>query len=174
MKKICVFLTGLVFVGALMVGCNKGSADNAPSVSKEMYLNKTPYVGDNSKVLALVGLQNIPPALERKETRLETSNTPYGVVVSYEFEDKKTVLKDGQFDDQGWIKNAIVLLSLIENADFITYEFYETGLETQSPKYAFTYTRNEANEVMGTDVINSSDSEDRFLSFYEEVFKGEF
>jgi beta-lactamase regulating signal transducer with metallopeptidase domain len=103
---------------------------------------KTPYVGDNSKVVNLVN--NLPYAEMRGEISLQTESQPYGVTVDYDFSfaDFDTRQIGATFRD-----NAVVLFALIDNVDVV--EFNVIGADGP-PKYL--YTRAEVQKGYGQDL----------------------
>lgn len=103
---------------------------------------KTPYVGDNSKVVNVVN--NLPYAEMRGEISLQTESPPYGVTVDYDFSfaDFDTRQIGATFRD-----NAVVLFALIDNVDVV--EFNVKGADGP-PKYI--YTRAEVQKGYGRDL----------------------
>lgn len=104
MKKVILIALTLV----LLVGCNK-EAEVEKTYAEELFDHKVEYVGNNSEVGALLNLQTIPSG----EFELKTDEEPYGVIINTEY----------KLEERGvFTKEAIELLGLIKNADFVSYK----------------------------------------------------
>lgn len=89
---------------------------------------KTPYIGDASKVSNIAGSLNTPyPTYIQQFISMQTTKEPYGVTVFYEPRsnaEHSTLppVSDVRFERQ-LRKNALVLLSMIDNAGEVTFAF---------------------------------------------------
>lgn len=89
---------------------------------------KTPYIGDASKVSTIAGSLNTPyPTYIQNFISLQTTKEPYGVTVFYEPRSNAEFstlppFSDVRFERQ-LRKNALVLLSMIDNAGEVTFAF---------------------------------------------------
>jgi beta-lactamase regulating signal transducer with metallopeptidase domain len=89
---------------------------------------KTPYIGDASKVSKIAGSLNTPyPTYIQNFISLQTTKEPYGVTVFYEPRSNAELstlppFSDVRFERQ-LRKNALVLLSMIDNAGEVTFAF---------------------------------------------------
>lgn len=115
---------------------------------------KTDYVGDNSKVVHAVDLLPLPGGAVRDSVSLQTKEQPYGFTIHYSTEQDLTQQAIATFD-RACYNNAIVLFSLIGNADRITVE-----LHNLSSVYTFSYTRQMADQVFGQDVRELANNQD--------------
>lgn len=90
-------------------GCNTKTSE------EDLFQYKNAYVCDNSAVINIVN--NSMQSDNFKGLELKTKETPYGIILNYdgsesEKNDKKTV-----------IYNATYLFALIQNAEWITFNF---------------------------------------------------
>ncbi|WP_435163311.1 M56 family metallopeptidase [Paenibacillus glycanilyticus] len=106
--------------------------------------NKTLYVGNHMKVGGLIGAMPKPVGLEGKGISLQTKSQPYGVTVNYDGTDDMQAEKELAANKNVFYRNAIMLLSLIDNVDSITF--------TVSHAYSVSMTRGEAEFLLGGDV----------------------
>ena len=93
---------------------------------EEISKHKTPYIGNSSKVSALV--RHLPvsdPYFKQQYISLQTAQTPYGLTVYYEpasDADYEGVWPMVESNDV-MKTNALVLFSMIDNADEVTFAF---------------------------------------------------
>ncbi|MEC0245897.1 M56 family metallopeptidase [Paenibacillus chitinolyticus] len=154
----------MLVIAALVLGC---SADPKPlSYSSQLSTqplysgydmtklmgNKTLYVGNHIKVGGLIGGMPRPSGLEGRGIELQTKAQPYGVTVYYVVNDDTIVLKDGAVGGEAFYRNSILLLSLIDNVDWITYSIADPAGPNDDPAYSFTLTREQAEKMLGEDV----------------------
>ncbi len=129
--------------------------------------NKTPYVGNNSKVIALIDAMPLPEGIVRDTVELQTTTAPYGVTIHYVFKNDVTdveMKRDALYDNATFYHNAIVLFSLIDNVDTITNNITDpTGDNT------FTYTRDMAEERMGGDVRDYANSSTELMKLIDRL-----
>lgn len=111
--------------------------------------NKTLYVGNASKVGGLISALPKPVGLEGKGMELQTKTQPYGVTIVYKIDDeaKKTFA-----DLDIFYKNSIMLLSLVDNVDLITYKVDHTINRTTRSSMSVKMSRAEADQLLGEDV----------------------
>lgn len=111
--------------------------------------NKTAYVGNNSKVAALVEAMPLPQGTKRNTIELQTTAPPYGITVNC------TIQEIGGIGDQGAVnnifyRNSIMLCSLIDNVDIINYNI--TDESSHNAMFSFTCSRATAEKLLGQDV----------------------
>lgn len=109
MKKMLKLLSCSLLVISVASGCNTKTNE------EDMFQYKNAYVGDNSAVINIVNHSMQSDNFRGLE--LITKETPYGIILNYdgsesEKNDKKTV-----------IYNATYLFALIQNAEWITFNF---------------------------------------------------
>ena len=111
--------------------------------------NKTQYVGDNSKVVALIDAMPLPAGVVRDSVEIQTSTKPYAIIIHY------TVNEEKNLGSSFFFRNAVMLLGLVENVDVIYGEFFyadKNSFSHTTAKYPFT--REMADQWAGGDVRN--------------------
>lgn len=124
-----IFLLGLFILMMLGIGLQQAKSDikivsSSSSIynAEVLYKYKTPYLGDNSKVIHLI--DNLPYANLREKVFLQTEAVPYGVTLEYDFSNAP----DGPIQiEANFQNNAVILFALIENVDEIIFITKETG-----------------------------------------------
>lgn len=136
---LCLVVLG----GVLLTGCQErqdstneqSSATGTVGYDAEaLFKYKTPYVGDNSRVVNLIS--SLPFSDLRGEVSLQTQSAPYGVTVDYDFSgaEQDTRRVESVFRD-----NAVVMFALIDNVDTITFNARGAAQPAE-----YNYTRAEA------------------------------
>lgn len=62
---------------------------------EKLMANKTPYVGNNSKVVGLIDAMPLPEGITRGTVELQTANLPYGITINYIMHDSTGVTVNG-------------------------------------------------------------------------------
>lgn len=172
-SKWMVVLAIVVFAGVIGIAVTLGAgvgrgasaAVKAPVKSEEYNLtdiskNKTPYIGNNSKVSALAASLPLPDAFFRQQyISLKTKGKPYGLTVYYE------VAGEGKYEGE-WLaaipgsnlqrtlyKNALVLFCMIGNMDYVTFAFRNSmsngKLDESAYGLSYTFQRKEIEDNYG-------------------------
>ncbi|WP_336786084.1 M56 family metallopeptidase [Paenibacillus sp. MMO-177] len=123
--------------------------------------NKTLYVGNHVKVGGLIGAMPKPVGLEGKGISLQTKSQPYGVTVNYDRTDDLHPEEEMEANQDGFYRNAIMLLSLIDNVDSITF--------TVTNAYSVTMTRGEAEYLLGGDVRQYAEDESSLKNLIDRI-----
>jgi hypothetical protein len=132
-----VFLLG----GVVLAGCTQGpeqSQEGPPSVDNRahaLWLDRTAYVGDNSKVGALIEQTGLA-AMGSMTFSLQTVTVPYGLEVSYDATGKP-------FDTVDFTPQATLMLGLVANLDQV---------DVTSGERTHTFTSDQASRQLGYDV----------------------
>ncbi|XTR38664.1 DUF4825 domain-containing protein [Paraclostridium tenue] len=142
--KFKVILPLIMIVLSLgFVGCEK--TKNAKEDSNESKISvdklleyKDSYVGNNSAIGNIIS--NLPANIYNKKFELQTKSKPYEINIDYkDFEDTYVKFEDNTSItipfSEAIKKNAMILLSLVKNADIINFNF-ENGTD-------ITYKRDE-------------------------------
>ncbi|MGD7045833.1 DUF4825 domain-containing protein [Jeotgalibacillus proteolyticus] len=149
------FLLISLLISLFLSGCN--SNDNNADV--DLFDYKGSYAGDNSAVVnSVVHLQG---AKHFSGLELETKDEPYGITVNYnwtksEFDDKETS-----------INNASYLFTLIQNVDWIAFNFDMVG-----EVYEYKITRENLQEWYGIE-FSEIDNEDKLNALIQESLEDE-
>lgn len=147
-KTLIAYFAVVVILGcgALVLGqLNKGNDHTAAVETKKdlqfgeynltkISMDRTPYVGNHSKVLRLVGqLPKLDPFYTQRYISLQTTNQPYGLTAYYEQAEAGVADRPTQSDHEANSKlgskartHALVLFAMIDNVDEITFAFRST------------------------------------------------
>lgn len=112
MRQLIKFSWFTLVLMFFLSGCNSSSNSNN---NVDLFQYKSSYVGDNSAVVnSIIHLQggNHFSGLE-----LKTKEEPYGIVVNYDWSESELN------DKETAINNASYLFALIQNVDWITFNF---------------------------------------------------
>jgi beta-lactamase regulating signal transducer with metallopeptidase domain len=160
---MAVILTVCVFVACLANPEPKNTAESKAAQTERLFANRTRYIGDNSKDIALLRALEWPIGAQFRKLQLQTSRAPYGMTVTFRVSDDYLAVVP-QLQDANWKANAILLLSLIDNAETIDFVMdFPRGSERLS------FTRTEANALLETDVRAFARDLDTFSAFRQRV-----
>ena len=156
-KKIIAFsviLLGLLIFSALYLGAGVGTRKNTPPTYDltEISKYKTPYVGNNSKVAAIVNQLPVPDNYFKQQyISIVTENKPYKINVFYEAQKGASHISEwpivghNNATYSNMNKNALVLFCMIDNLDEVTFAFRDSQSDGKldNSKYdtSFTITR---------------------------------
>ncbi len=152
-----VIAGGLVVTAALVVVFTANPKnEEVPNLTihsgyttRTLLANKTPYIGDNSKVVALIDSMPLPAGIVRDKIELQTSAVPYAITINY------IVSNPGQagITSDAFYRNSVLLFSLVGNVDEINFHIF-TGIRDNKASYSLTYIRAMADNSLGGDVRN--------------------
>lgn len=160
-RMIAVYILIIV---ALVVGCtsNPMPLQQLPRESSQslysgyninqLMENKTLYVGSASKVGGLIGGMAKPTGVEWNGMALQTKAQPYGVTVNYIMNDSIHGMEEREINNKTFLRNSILLLSLIDNVDIITYSFVDNLGQNNDMINTLKFTREQADKLFGMDV----------------------
>jgi hypothetical protein len=131
---------------------------------KTLMKNKTPYIGNNSKVAAIINALPLPEGVTRKSIQLSTSQIPYGVTIEYTLNDDSMRIGEEQF-----LRNSVLLFALIDNADLVTHIGYWNAKELSSLPFRFSYTRADAEKVVGGDLRQFADNHEKLAELIQVI-----
>lgn len=131
--------------------------------------NKTPYVGDNSKVVALIDAMPLPKGIVRDTVALKTSQEPYGITIHYIMKDASEAMVDGTISGDAFQRNAAMLFALIDNVNVIHCKIADQTGQHDGASYALTYTRVMAEAWLGGDVRLYSSSADTLKKLIDRI-----
>ncbi|HDK7163655.1 TPA: DUF4825 domain-containing protein [Clostridium botulinum] len=172
MKNKFKILVPLVLILSLnLIGCGvnseKKSKENVKNSSKiktyDLIKYKGSYVGDNSSVGNII--KNLPANKYSAGFSLQTSKEPYEITVNYKANENLGEENYNKFwsdkkADKLLEKNAVVLLSLIPNAEIIKFNVDNIGEES------YKYDRKNLEQKYGNlkDLFKDNDSLNKFLN----------
>ena len=161
-KKPAIWAAVMVAVAAVIIGAcllTKPAEDKSgyPLDAKKLYALRTPYVGNNSAVGAILDALGFRAAGAAGDGQaytysfeVETASEPYGVVVRYAFAGalpQRTAEWNRQMAQRGYLA-----LALIDNAEWLRWE--DIGAEGETPVsgtvYAGDYVAADYNAVRGS------------------------
>lgn len=111
---------------------NNADAAASAGLAQKLYDQRTPYIGDNSKVGAILGLLPYPDGVRLNGFELQTKEPPYGVIAhmqagtAYHREDAAQLLQ--------WERSAATMFALVGNADWIRFDVTQGS---QAMQYLF-------------------------------------
>lgn len=109
-----------------------------------LWESRTKYIGDNSAVGRIITGLSFPDNLQHDGFALYTAELPYGVEVKFKTDTESRNYYTGALNQAPFEKNAIIMFSLIENAEQI-----EFTLEDGENPYTVEYTRSWAEDFLG-------------------------
>jgi len=163
-SKLIRIISSIVIIGVISggmalgagVGTNKEKAELELDATKnfkydlaEISKYKTPYLGDNSKVSAIVG--KLPVAdnyFKQQYISMKTSEKPYSLTVYYEpaidseYKGEWPITIPESVVERNSRKNALILFNMIDNVDEVTFA-YRTSQSSGNldfSKYDTTFT----------------------------------
>lgn len=149
MREIINFIFFSLLIMFFLNGCNANNKD------KDIFQFKDSFVGDNSAV------GNIATQLRRGEHlegfELKTKEKPYGIILNYDW------LESEQNYKETAIFNATYLFALVQNADWITFNF---------DNQEFQITKENLQEWYGKE-LSEFNNEDELRKLTEEYLKDE-
>lgn len=133
--------------------------------TETLMANKTLYVGNNSKVVALIDAMPLPTGVVRDSVKLQTSATPYGITIHYTANDLEGIKSAFSY------RNAILLLSLVDNVDVINCEISDNTDKAKASfsTSTFSYTRVMAEQLMGGDVRHYASNTDTIITLIDRL-----
>ncbi|MCJ8173358.1 DUF4825 domain-containing protein [Clostridium botulinum] len=172
MKNKLKILVPLVLILSLnLIGCGvnseRKSKENVKNSSKvetyDLIKYKGVYVGDNSSVGSII--KNLPANEYSAGFTLQTTKEPYEIIVNYktnenlEEENYNKFWKDKKVEEL-LEKNAVILLSLITNAEIIKFNVENIGEES------YKYDRKNLEQKYGNleNLFKDNDSLNKFLN----------
>lgn len=111
-RPILVLNLVVIISLGLLVGCRQGQVNGQGLESENIYALKTAYIGDNSKLVALVDSLEISQKFVRDKIEIQSKKEPYGLTIYF-----KTNLKESQLEDNR--KDLIKLFALVDNMDYV-------------------------------------------------------
>lgn len=149
----------LFFVLLLLIlnGCSTNSnTSNKPD--EGLFKYEGSLIGDNSAVVNIIGQLRHDEAFQ--EVSLETKKEPYGMTVTYNNIDAERIEQETK---ETTIYNATFLFALIDNAEWIAFDFED---------YHYNVTRTELENWYGKE-LNGFTSEKELEAFVKEQVKDE-
>ena len=119
MKIMTIYFLYSLSLVLFLNGCNPNNNVNGDK-NANVFQYDGSFIGDNSAVINIINkLEN---AEDFKEVSLETKVEPYGMTLKYEDIDETMIEREYK---ETVIYNATFLFTLVENAEWITFNFEE-------------------------------------------------
>ncbi|MDD2421883.1 MAG: DUF4825 domain-containing protein [Heliobacteriaceae bacterium] len=148
-----VLILALTGVTGTVVACNntqESALDKPGGYAEKLYQYHGTYVGDNSKVAAIVQALDYKD-LPLKSIELKTDYEPYRIAVNY-MVDSRAHYRFPNDIETAWNKNAAVMFSLIPNADEIMF-----SLDDEYGNFFWSYyNRENVSERFGMEYFTSN------------------
>ncbi|NLN48857.1 MAG: DUF4825 domain-containing protein [Clostridiales bacterium] len=119
---------------------------------------RTKYVGDNSAVGKIIGSLQFPDGVFYDSFELHTSEHPYGITINFKTDTGTRNLYSGADNESPFRFNAMIMFSLIENAEYISFSLDDGIYEP----YSLQYTNGMAEAIFGEDYFKAGETFDGF------------
>ncbi len=181
MKKKFVAILILLFAIFIFNGCNSALEKNEVSeidVVNKLFALKDTYIGDASKVRAIIDLAN-NTEYRVENIELKTDATPFRITVNFAVDNRANYR---YIDDNGLNRMSGLIFALVKNADEISYYFYDEFADRGNPENAFSgfyYTKENLSERISSDKIitdyieKSTDTIQIFEEYYKTIMATE-
>ena len=169
-NKFKILYLVIIIVSLSLIGCESNSSkiskQDVKTISQvktyDLLKYKGSYVGDNSSVGNVIG--KLPANAYSAGFSLETNKQPYGITINYKAnqslgEEDYNKFWSGKKINEFLEKNAVVLLSLIQNADVIEFNVDNIGEKT------YKYDRKSLEQKYGGDLKNLFKDDTSFEKF---------
>lgn len=140
--------------------------DNIPAAKatdvKEIWKHRTPYIGNTAAVGNIISGLGLSDVLTYHNFALQTTTQPYGVTVNYTA--GSGFVPDANLE-QELLHNAMLLFSLIENANTVTFH---VDIANDDP-YEVTYTTSHATAILGDNYYAQTETLDGFYALIDKL-----
>lgn len=161
-------------VSIVAFSSNPPKSSTAPEVYSgysidALLANKTPYVGDNSKVVGLIDAMPLPKGIVRDTVALQTSQEPYEITINYLMKDASDAMVNGNLRGNDFERNAAMLFALIDNVDVIHCRIADQTGQHDGASYTLDFTRDRTNQWLGVDMRPYSGSADTLKKLIDRI-----
>lgn len=139
-----------LLIGTTLTGCGTAPTESPDTDRRAatLWAERTPHVGDNSKVAALVSDAGFGPG-GTYTIELQTEQAPYGVTVRFHSLAKP-------FDATDFSSQATLLLGLVANLDHVA---------VRSDGHIYSLTATLASQHLGYDVKDLGQHQDKLIGY---------
>ncbi|XQY90069.1 DUF4825 domain-containing protein [Metabacillus sp. HB246100] len=145
MKKLQQVMYMIMIVPFLLSACSSESTEK----KEDIFQYNHSYVGDAGAVGNIMRLLPVPSREQVSGLELETKEEPYGVIVNYSY--KETSDNNERNNQELALFNATFLLSLLQNADWVQFNFMEQPIKV---------TLEELTDLYGTNIREVENEEE--------------
>ncbi len=167
-----IIVLALAAVLAVCIGLAANPQNNEKpqdSAAEALLKHRTEYVGDNSKVGGIIMALEYPDKVTYNSFELETDGPPLAVTVNLDTDTETRNFYTGALNEGPFRKNAILMFSLIHNADYITFV-----LDDGANPYSIQFTRDAADMFVDGDIWSYSASPEQFetlLQMFDDAYR---
>ena len=119
---------------------------------------RTKYVGDNSAVGKIIGSLQFPDGVFYDSFELHTKEHPYDITINFKTDTETRNFYSGADNESPFRFNAMIMFSLIENAEYISFSLDDGIYEP----YSLQYTNGMAEAIFGEDYFKAGETFDGF------------
>ena len=153
---ICILILVLMMFSHILFKSGLLFNNNQKRYNAEiLYQYKTPYVGNNSKVINIVN--NLLYDNFRQVIFLKTDSLPYSIIINYSFQDTELSFKD---IEKPFYKNTVLLFALIDNVDIVNY-----NIIINDKIIEYEYLREKVQKYYDKDLRQNKKSLEKFKKF---------
>lgn len=152
---VCIIALSMVLLTSGLSEDTTHETDIEKYNAEKLLQFKSAYVGDNSKVVNLVS--SLPYGQLHSKVSLQTKARPYGVTIEYDFSGSGVDISEVLVRLK---ENAIIMLALIDNADFVTYK-----LKMDGKNYNYQYPRAALQQSFSKDLREYAKDNKTFQTF---------
>ncbi len=138
--------------------------DNTTTLAGKLFVNRTPYVGNNSKVAALTYVMPLPEGVSQESLQLQTKSEPYGITIHYSLEDDSKSYGRSRF-----FKNSALLFATVDNVETVSHIGHMSDPLLSSVNFYYTFNRTELELVFGTEFSKFAESSDMLAKLIMEL-----
>lgn len=165
---VFAFVIIVVVIGIGLISNPKIEKSDLESRSETYLNNRTEYIGNASKVGGIISLLNFPADVTYDHIELQTGTEPYGVTIY--LKNVIGTLDDAMVSDYtNYQKNALILFSLIRNADEVIF-----NLSDGNKSNTMQFSRVWANGMVNGEIWGSSENQSFFEEFLRKLDSGAF
>lgn len=151
-------------VSVAKIYISNGGAD-LEDTTTALWNARTKYIGDNSAVGNIISLLQFPEGVAYDSFELHTSESPYAVTVKFKTDTEIRNFYSGADNQSPFQINALIMFSLIENAEYITFSLNDGIYDP----YSIQYTDDMAKMILGDNYRKDSENLDGFRSQIEKL-----
>ncbi|HHU76502.1 MAG TPA: DUF4825 domain-containing protein [Firmicutes bacterium] len=140
-----------------------------PVPTEELWQARTKYIGDNSAVGRIISLLQLPEGVVYDSFELHTGKHPYAVAVNYKTNTETRNFYAGADQQAPFLINALIMFSLIENVELITFRLHD-GL---CDAYSMQYTDEMAKATLGKGYREESGTLEGFSLVLQKILEKE-
>ena len=162
-----IIIVGLITVLAICIGLAANPQNNnnpQGSIATNLLKHRTEYVGDNSKVGAIINALEYPDKVKYSSFELYTDSPPLSITINLDTNTETRNFYTGALNEGLFRRNAIIMFSLIHNAEYITFV-----LNDGTNPYSIQFTRDAADSFVDGDVWSYSTSTEQFETLLQMI-----